>query len=377
MRRGRLALIPLVVGPLLGLAVTAPAAAGTTPIKNLPGLPGSSRLHSVHTIPAKSPSARAGFVLWDTSGINPSTTYNTAGGVVSVTPTSTGLYAVEFGQLHITGGDVQISALSGTCTIIQWFFTTPNLFVDVACYNAAGVLTNEPYFVTVTQPNRAPSGVLDYAWTYRSSGPLQGIYQYNSSGRKNSIKHTGVGQYLVTMPGPPVRGANTGTVKVSAYGLGAGNCQLAGWRGTRAGQQISVDCFSAAGTRQNREFTVVYARGNNVIGENGKVDANAFANGSADLYQPRTQFDSNRHARVTVIHLDRGLYEVVFVGSHPTAGPGGIGAMLISAAGPAYRECAYILTPTHTTFALVECASVHGAVNAPFIVQWVINEPSH
>jgi len=374
MKRGRLGLVPLVIGPLLGLAAAVPASAGTIPV-NLPRLPGASHARFTPTVPAKSPSALAGFVLWN-SGISHQTTYNTTGGVVSVTPGSTGQYQVDFRLLGFPGGDVQISALNGTCAVVDWFPSSPDLIVNVACYDATGAPASESFYLTVTQPKAGVRGVVDYDWNYRATGhgQLTGVYQYNSSHRTNSITHQGTGQYIVTMPGPAVRGANTGTVKVSAYGAGGGNCLLAGWRSTGTGQQISIDCFSAGGARQDRRFTVEYVRGNNLMGVNGKIDANALANGSAALYQPRTQFDSNRRARVSIVHLDRGLYEVLLVGSNPTGHfSGGLGNLQITAAGTSYRTCGFTILPTHTPFALVGCSRLGTAINTSFTVQWVVN----
>jgi hypothetical protein len=66
-------------------------------------------------------------------------------------------------------------------------------------------------------------------------------------------------------------------------------------------------------------------RGNNLIAQNGLIDANAKvqAVGRAPVYQPATQFNSKRGARVTAAHLDRGQYLVFFAGSSPTGKPNG------------------------------------------------------
>jgi hypothetical protein len=374
MRRGRLAIVPLAAGPLLALAAALPAAAGTIPVPHLPALPGHSHARSTITIPQRSPSATAGFVLWDNPGVDHRTTYNSKGGVIAVTPGITGVYTVLFHELGFPGGDVQVSALDGTCSVPGWGPSGSDLQVTVDCYNAAGVLTNQAFYLMVTQPTAATHGVLDYDWAYHGSGKLTGVYQFNSSHKTNSISHPGTGRYVVTMPGPRAVGANTGTVKVSAYGPGGGNCQVAGWRAIRTGQQISVDCFAANGARQNRLFTIEYVRGNNLMGINGKIDANALANGSAALYQPKVQFDSGRRARVTAIHLDRGLYEVVFVGSNPTNHfSGSLGHLQVTTVGTTYRNCGFTILPSHTPFALVGCTGPADPINTAFTIQWVVN----
>src|SRR5262249_30215671 len=160
----------------------------------------------------------------------------------------------------------------------------------VGCFDRTGVAGEQEFDLLVTQPVLPPNGVLDYAWVFKPNGPLRGLYEYNSSGKTNSVAHLGTGRYLVTMPGPRTPAVNTGTVKVSAYGFVPGSCQLAKWTATPTAQLIYVDCFSVTGAGQDRDFTVSYARGNNLMGQNGLQDANALADGRADLYQPRVQF---------------------------------------------------------------------------------------
>lgn len=377
MRRSRLAVLALAIGPVLALATAAPGLAGTRRPVPLPAMP-TSHSRSVSTVPDRSPSAMAGFAAVSSGGtVDHFTSYNSAGGAVAVSHPSTGLYNVFFDNLAFPGGDVQVSDLDGvgTCAVNSWGESGPNLVATVNCYNATGAASDEAFDVLVTQPHGRPAGVLDYDWVYHNNGNLVGGYQYNSAHRTNSVKNPSTGLYIVTMPGVPVSGASKGTVKVSAYGPGAGSCQVVTSRTTRIGEQIEVACFTASGVRQDRDFTVAYARGNNLMGQNGKLDANATAAGARALYQPAVQFDSKAGARVSVAHLDRGVYELLFVGTTPTHHfSGGFGDLQITTVGSAFRKCGIALIPTHTPFALLACVNASGSpVNTSFIVQLVFN----
>jgi hypothetical protein len=135
-----------------------------------------------------------------------------------------------------------------------------------------------------------------------------------------------------------------------------------------------VVCFTPDGGLQNRQFTVAYARGNNLMGRTGLTDANAAAKPGGAVYQPATQFDSKHGARITVAHLDRGSYKVFFAGSSPTGKPnGGDGNIQITPIGTGYRRCIYNLLPTHTPQLEVVCADANGSRrDTAFTVQWVV-----
>jgi hypothetical protein len=333
------------------------------------------------TVPDASPSARAGFAAVEFNSLNHSTSYNSSGGAIGVTHSSAGLYTVTFfGQSGFVGGDVQVSTLSpvGTCSVDSWGVSAGDLNIGVDCYNLSGALNDEDFSVLATQPlaaPHAPAGVLDYDWVYTSHGVLTGIYQFNSSHRRNSVRHLGTGRYLVSMPGPGTVGATKGTVKVTAYGAGPGGCQVVSWRTVSTGELVGVACFGLGGVPGDRDFTIAYARGNNLMGQNGKETANALAVGTRTLYQPTVQFDSRPGARVSVLHLDRGIYEVIYVGTNPTGHfNGGLGDAQLTAVGTTYRHCGIALAPSHTPIAIVTCLDGHGnRVNTAFTAQVVFN----
>lgn len=53
---------------------------------------------------------------------------------------------------------------------------------------------------------------------------------------------------------------------MTPFGLAPGNCEPVSWHGTASGEVVNVDCFSPSRHFQNREFSVAYARGTNLMG---------------------------------------------------------------------------------------------------------------
>ena len=69
---------------------------------------------------------------------------------------------------------------------------------------------------------------------------------------------------------------------------------------------MNVDCYGVGHVLADRDFIITYASANSIMGINGQVVANAFANSKAAVYQPAVQYDSAKGAKVTVAHLATG-----------------------------------------------------------------------
>ena len=210
--------------------------------------------------------------------------YNSAGEGITVTPTATGQYDVYVEGLAPVAGKAIVEVTpygssNDTCSVQYWDASSISLLAHVDCYTAVGgVPANTAFDLLVTHPSTTPHGVFDYAWNYMAtgSGTLHG-YQYNSSRDANKVQHLGTGRYQITFVGPKSSGMR-GTVKVSPYGAGAGDCGPVSWHGTTHGEVILVNCYAPAGALQNREFSVTYASANNLLGQSGIAGANALAN---------------------------------------------------------------------------------------------------
>lgn len=372
MTRGPARLLLLAAGPLalLGLTVPANAAAGHH---------AAAAGRSAAAVSKAVPSALAGFT--ESNGSS-NENYDSAGGHVTFTRNSTGDYTVTFGKLGgITSGHAEITSNNDndTCTVKSWAPSGTDLNVNVLCYDLGGILDDSNFSLMVTQPRHTARGLIafDRIQNGAKSQPLTGKYQYNSAGRRNSVRHLSTGRYQVTMPGA---GKNTGkgTVKVSAFGAGGGDCQLSGWSGVKGAIVSQVDCYSPSGARQNRKFDIEFVRNNNLLGINSLVTANAFATRpAASLYQPSIQYDSRPHARVSVSTLFTGEYLVLFVGSNGNPGKhnGGGGNVQVSAVSSKYVHCEPGEWQDGTTpFTALLCLDNKGNPAGPkFDVQWAIN----
>ncbi len=330
--------------------------------------------------PAVKPSAVAGY-LWSQGDTYYS--YNSSGHPVTVTADDpvAGDYSVFFHGLQSIGfnGDVQVSSYDtdDTCVALDWGAESGSEEVQVACYTPAGTLdTTLNYFdVTLTVPHAKPSGVFDYAWVNpdNKSGKLTGFGEYNSSHKTNQVKHLATGRYEVLFPGPKSTGVH-GTVQVTAFAGGGGNCAQTGWAGTKTGVEVGVHCYSVTGKSQNREFDVVYASANNILGLNHVTDANILASGKGGINAPAEEYLSAKHAKAIVIEFYTGYYEVALAGSEGSGKYGG--DVQVSAVNSRDYRCEVEEWAQQSTPAIyVTCystgKSVH-LVSTPFTVQWVV-----
>jgi hypothetical protein len=324
------------------------------------------------------PTAVAGFA-WsgDTNGYY---TYDSTGKTATVEGDGTGSYFVIFPGLgHLRNEHVDVTTY-GSAAECMFFNTQPEpseLTIAIGCNTPNGTPEDSAFDVVVTQPKSSHGEVFDYDVVPAArSGRMTGHGQYNSSGKTNSVRHLAKGRYQVTLPGPAASGV-TGTVQLTdilpAIGPN-GDCELAGWHGTRTGQIVDVGCFSASGGRENRSFGVSYVRYGNLLGAGSLTSAYAYANRpDVTAYKPTTQYDSNRGARVTVGHEGLGEYLVRPARSGgPTTTNGG--NVEVSAVGTADVRCYVVDWDQKANPAIVvDCVNRLGAaIDSAFTIQWVV-----
>lgn len=332
---------------------------------------------------SSSASAIAGYVRSVDGSADLTETYNSAdqnSGSVTVTTISTGSYHVDFADLGniATKAVVQVTTLESLadCSVADWASSSAgagDLIAVVDCYGAlTGVATDTDFDLLVTHPTHRVDGTFDYSFVYLSAqSATLGAYQYNSSHKKNSVRFLGTGRYQVTLGGQKTAGTR-GIVKVTAFGGGPGDCKPVSWTGSAKGEIVDVSCFGLGGVRQNREFIVTYATANSLMGINGQVVANAFADSQAAVYQPAQQYDSTRGARITVVRYSAGWYEVLPAGSSGNTdlwGDAQVSAVGRSAAHCTVEDWSQEYTPSID----VECIDRHGnSFNSPFTIEWVV-----
>jgi hypothetical protein len=357
------------------------AATLATAVLALPGAALASSASRAGATPAApaAHSAVAAYVWWDSTTLDGYYDYNSTGGAISVTPFGTGEYTVDFAGLGSLAlhSVVQVTTYSSdaNCAVGGWSQVGIDLQATVYCFRqTSGASVDSEFDLMVTHVSAVPHGTFDfgYVWRANSSGKLSGSYEYNSAHKTNSVRHLGVGRYQVTFPGPRTSGTS-GAVKVSPYGAEAGDCELAGWHGTAAGEVVDVNCFTAAHAAVNRRFMVTYAATNNVMGQNGFTDANAYAAKTTTIYQPAVQYSSARGARVTVVRYGTGVYEVLPAGSGGDFAHWG-GDVQVNAVGTNGAYCISDGWSAQFTPSLeVECFGRHGSLaNSPFTIEWVV-----
>lgn len=318
--------------------------------------------------------------LWSTSQDPPPIddfhAFDSAGGAVAVSHRATGEYTATFGLsafLPVPTVHVTTYGTTVNCDVVGLLVETSSMTVSVNCYSLSGAAAEDATFdLLAGEPSAQPPGTLDYATV------LQGHIHFssNSSHRANKVTHLGAGRYQLVFGGPAAKGV-AGTVQVTTFNPG-GNCVVAGWHGTSAGELVDVDCFSASGHRADESFIVGYTRRGNLTGVRGAATADAFASRpTAASYQPTVQDNDTAGAHVAVQRITTGQYEVTFAGSGGPYGQGG-GDVQASAAGTSDKLC-YVVSWSGTTSpqALVNCVDNLGnPADSAFTIQWINDAPA-
>ena len=124
--------------------------------------------------------------------------YNSTGGTVTVTTTSTGFYQATFGGLGSVVGSaiVQVSDYgdSATCAVGGWVAAAGNLMASVYCFGISSGLPVDTYFdLVVTRPTAVPHGTFDYSYVYKNPGTLSAISTTRRGRRTRSPTPTPAG----------------------------------------------------------------------------------------------------------------------------------------------------------------------------------------
>ena len=177
--------------------------------------------------------------------------YNSAGGAITATRSSTGSYTMTFGSLSLGSGDVQVSAYNSNanCNIGSWGGST----VYVKCWDHNGAAVDSDYTVSVILNSVAsPAKVVGYAWASSPSSASytpSTLYSFNSSGQGITATRSGTGTYAMTFTGLAF---SSGDVKVSAYSSST-HCNVSSWGGGVA----YVKCYDASNTLTDAYYTVI------------------------------------------------------------------------------------------------------------------------
>jgi hypothetical protein len=190
--------------------------------------------------------------------------------------TGIGAYTVTFPNLGVTGGTVNVTALTSyarTCKVNDWGHLLADLQLRVRCYATDGTPADTEFSATFARPaGTAPGRRFAYVWADQASTALYTPdmrYQHNSEGWPNSVTRSGTGRYQVRMP--RIAGPG-GSANVTAWGPGAGTCKLVDWAPSGGDGLVDVACHNAAGARADSRFTLTFHAEDGIFGPTAGPD---------------------------------------------------------------------------------------------------------
>ena len=184
--------------------------------------------------------------------------YNSGGGAITATRSGVGTYAIEFASLGKGGsGNVQVSSYGSDpdhCVLTN--YATDK--ITLRCYDAAGVLSDAPYLITVIENKPSSPSTAEavaYAWAHSDSSASYDLsshlYAFNSTGGAITATRSGQGQYAIEFKGVAMLGA---TVLVTSYNNPQNDCRV--W--SFSGATVNIRCFTHfAAAFSDSRYTVV------------------------------------------------------------------------------------------------------------------------
>lgn len=243
----------------------------------------------------------------------------------TVIRTGIGAYTVEFPGLASTGGNAQVTALGpapAVCKIgsARWYTSGTAERLSVRCFAPNGAPADSRFTASFTAGG-GTANTYAFAWADQPARlgqyPPNATYQYNNSGGAIGITRLSAGRYNVTVPslyGPQPQGS----VKVTAVGDTAANCNVAGWGPVSSAQVVGVSCATHAGQPVDQQFSISYQNRMNVVGSNVMSEAYVWAHDlhNPDRYTPVANYQSSRTMNdldpitITKLYDTVGTYDV-------------------------------------------------------------------
>jgi len=213
-----------------------------------------------------------------TTTYTPSSTYsyNSTGGVNTVTRDNTGLYFAYLPGITHNGGNPQVTAYgsgAARCEVVDWYHNHSGTNVVVQCVNSAGSPADEYFDLSFTYGATEASGpnttLGGYAWANNPNSSAtytpDKIYQFNNVSAKHLTAFDSEGDSFLQMRVPEgVLFSNT-LGMVTAYGSSGEYCDGAGL-GYYGGAKkedltLTVACFNAQGQPVNIDYTATFMTG--------------------------------------------------------------------------------------------------------------------
>ena len=197
------------------------------------------------------------------SGCSIGVSYDPSPTVVAVQRMATGSYEVTLPGMATGTGNVQVSAQAGSplaCRVTGLGSSAGARVVDVACRDGLGAPTDSGFLLVYVR-GRGITGVTGRkAASLLATRPGAGSYHpraglwFSSAGSVPTIRRSGQGTYLVTLPGMP----GGGSAEVTPYGSGQAQCALTSLPASGMPQHIGVRCNKPDGTAADSGFSLTY-----------------------------------------------------------------------------------------------------------------------
>ena len=201
--------------------------------------------------------------------------FNSQGVTNRVNRTDVGRYLVQLPLLGgSTDGDVKVTAVGTTsnrCNVARWNYTFGHRRdVLVACFTAEGAYVDSAFTMTyadnlgITGIPGQPAGYV-FADRPTSKGYTPSVnYNWRTGGAEgrdpgpqlNRVVRNSIGRYTVRLP---LLGGVGGHVQVSAVNTD-GDCNISSWGAAGTAEVVHVGCFSATGSRADRQFSMTFVR---------------------------------------------------------------------------------------------------------------------
>jgi hypothetical protein len=277
--------------------------------------------------------------------ILPDQNYNSARGLNSLA-SSGKTWEVTFADLgNGLNSNVQVNAVDNGnghyCTSDGWVSRNGvDVVADVTCFDAKGNPALGDFSLFYQARTSAPAkGAIAFLLANRPTLPSYTPapkYNFNSTGRRNTVNRDKTGVYRAFLPGMTAIGGNP---QVTAYGGSAARCEVAKWFQDQLGTTVGVYCVNSAGVAADERFSLSYT-----IGANGAASLGAYAwanNPSQSDYVParRFQFNSVSALPLRAERKRLGEYSLIIPNPNHIFTPTYIG--MITAYGSSGEYCNY------------------------------------
>ncbi|MEP2024455.1 PKD domain-containing protein [Reichenbachiella sp.] len=232
--------------------------------------------------------------------------FNSEGGSITISRSTTGSYAVTFGGMAMSNSHVQESLYGtseGAVRVLSWGNSGADLVANVRTFDNAANLADRSFTIFVT--GEGFEGAYLYADQESSGGYTPDTSKsYNSSGGSPTISSPSVGTYTVTIPDV---GDNLGNVQVTASNAVSAIAKINSWYVSNGDLKVEVRTYhSGTGDLKDAKFNLLFTKSlTNMTGAYCWADLET----AGSAYTPLRTGNSSGGG-ITSQKVSTGMYEV-------------------------------------------------------------------